>query len=202
MTATADRQRTRRIVPVQTELSIEHDLVFASASDLADQLRQEAATLGDGPCWLLAWLDDAVLLGTVTSASVQAQRPIDPAILVELRLFSPAGEWRLWRTGEHFAARRRTDGRGETLDVLEDDQSLWGTAATTEADGWTMVTEARGVSLALPHHVGEGDLPFRLRLRHYLADDDDGMVGVADSRLVALCTWSGEPLRWEEATDV
>lgn len=185
---------SRQIVSLQTQVEQEDELVFTDAAALEAHLRREAASLDKQAVWLLAWLDHAVLVGLVTVERVLARQALDPAYLQELRLFGRGGEWRLRRAGDSFQARRRLDGVGAAGEALEDDQSLWGTQAEPDGAGWTALLEARGIRYHLPREVRVDNLPLRLRLRHYLGSDVDGMVGVVDTRCVTIGDQRGEPL--------
>jgi CRISPR-associated protein (TIGR03984 family) len=189
---------SRQVTSVATTQHHEPEVSFAASTELIARLQAEAATLG-GAAWLIAWLDYAVTLGLADAHAVRTDEPLTLDYLQEVRLFAPAGEWRLWRSGDGWAARRRLDGAGLAGDALDDDQSLWGTAAAPRPDGWTVLSEDRGIRYAIPHRLAPDDLPLRLRVRNYLADDHTGMAGVVDSRLVALCDHAGRPLAWEGA---
>ena len=191
----------RRIISVATNAKWERQLTFADAGALELRLVAEAGVLDTGAVWLIAWLDYAVLIGVIDGGSLRLREPLEPAYLQELRLFGESGEWRLWRDGTAFGARRRVDGSGAEAEVLADDQALWGTAARPSGAGWTEIAEARGIRYAVPAAVRESDLPLRLRVRHYLAFDESGVAGVADSRLVAIGDQRGAPLLGREGTD-
>ncbi|HEY8741750.1 MAG TPA: CRISPR-associated protein Csx19 [Chloroflexota bacterium] len=193
MSATA-AAAPRRIMSLLTSLEDAGGLVFADSAALHAQLQEEAATLGEPQVWLIAWLDYTVLVGLVAAEQVQTRQAIAPQYLQELRLFGTHGEWRLWRAGEQFQARRRRDGAGDAGEVLDDDQSLWGTQAQPAGAGWTTLLEGRGIQYDLPGEVHDSDLPLRLRVRNYLGADATGLVGVTDSRLVGICNQQGEPL--------
>jgi len=191
----------RRIISAATDAQWQRGLTFTDADALERRLVAEARRVDGRTAWLIVWLDFAVLVGLVDGGGLRLREPLEPRYLQELRLFGDDGEWWLWREGAAFAARRRVDGSGATADILADDQSLWGTAAQPSADGWTQVAEARGIRYALPVPVRESDLPLRLVLHHYLGFDEAGMVGVADSRLVAICDQRGAPLLRRVGTD-
>lgn len=191
----------RHIVTDRSLATFEQGLRFVDAANLTARILEEACALDPQAAWLIVWLDYAVCVGLIQAGRLQVQETLDPQFLQELRLFGATGEWRLWRTGDDFSARRRLDGGGEPLDILDDDQSLWGTAAAALDTAWTDVSEARGIRYALPVAVTDADLPLRLQVRHYLAYDAAGMVGVADSRLVAIADQHGSPLTWRGKSD-
>lgn len=183
--------RPRAIMAITSKATFEQTLRFNSAIALEARLSDEAHWIDDNGCWLIAWFDHRVLIDAVAPGRLLAIRELDPAMLLDLRLFGLHGEWRAWRNGDAFDTRRRLDGTGDPCDVLDDDQSLWGTAVQSTSSGGSTLSETRGISFTLPVLVEESNLPLRLRTRQYLAYDSDGMVGVADARLMAFCTWHG-----------
>ncbi|MCL4508092.1 MAG: CRISPR-associated protein Csx19 [Chloroflexi bacterium] len=169
---------------------------FSDPAALDEWLSARAAALGTDPCPLVAWCDHRVLIGLVTEAGVHTAEPLEPRFLTSLRLFNRTGELSLWReAGEQFLGRLRWDGQGDVLDVLEQRQSLWGTRIEPLMPGWLRVSEERGTQFAVPFAVREDDLPLCLRVRSYLKADEDGLVGVMDSRLCAFETWAGRPVK-------
>jgi CRISPR-associated protein (TIGR03984 family) len=185
---------SRNIIALLTRLEDSSGLEFPNSAALQARLQAEAATLGEGAVWLIAWLDYVVLVGLVTAEQVHTRQAIEPCYLQELRLFGPYGEWRLQRDAEVFRARRRFDGAGAPGEALDDDQSLWGTQTEATGAGWTALIEGRGIRYDMPWELQAADLPLRLRVRNYLGGDAAGMVGVTDSRLVAIANQRGEPL--------
>lgn len=190
---TVDYDAARGVRVVRSARSIvahEPSLALRDADELERRLRDEAAMLGQAGAWLIAWLDYAVVVDAVVPGR-PCRAELDPRWLQELRLFCSRGEWRIWRTGDGFAGRRRIDGEGEAGDVLDDDQSLWGTKAEPDGQGGTTISEARGIRYRGPVSLRDDDLPLRLSVRQYLTYDEDGLVGVADARLVGLASWRG-----------
>lgn len=185
---------SRQIIALQTSLEDSAGLAFPDSATLQVRLQEEAARLGEGTVWLIAWLDYVVLVGLVTANHLHVRQAIDPLYLQELRLFSPYGEWRLQRDGEAFRARCRCDGTGAPGEALDDDQSLWGTQTEAIGEGWTALIEGRGIRYDMPWELHAADLPLRLRVRNYLASDASGMVGVTDRRLVAIVDQRDDPL--------
>jgi len=195
-TVTVDYDKARGIRIVRTMRSVITPgpvIEVGDAAALEQRLRDEASALGPGGAWLIAWLDYAVVIDAVVPGR-PLREAIDPRWLQELRLFSDRGEWRAWRMGDGFAGRRRLDDEGETWDVLDDDQSLWGTKAEPDGAGGTTVSEARGIRYRLPVALLDDDLPLRLTVRQYLSYADDGLAGVVDARLMRLATWHGAPI--------
>lgn len=165
---------------------------------------QEQATK-HGLDWLLAHADDGVIWGSRDAGNGQLliapELPLRLKTLQQARLFSPAGELLLWRDGENaFHARlirecSEAEAKNATFtEAFDERQMLWGTDAEPhEQDtGFTVMSDgARGLRHVAPLHVegsfGEERRPLRLRVRHYLEEDDaSGFVQITASRLVEL----------------
>lgn len=195
-TLTVDDAEARGVRVVRAVRSVaEHEpaLALRDGDALSQRLRGEATALGQAGAWLIAWLDYAVIVDAVAPGR-PIREQLDPRWLQELRLFCDRGEWRIWRAGDGFDGRRRIDDEGDEGDVLDDDQSLWGTKAEPDATEGTAVSEARGIRYRVPVVLRDDDLPLRLTVRQYLSYDEAGLAGVADARLVRLATWRGTPI--------
>jgi len=84
--------------------------------------------------------------------------------LQELRLFSPAGELRLWRDGEGFCYRLRTEnGSGVPAECFDQTHLTWDDQRRRDFD-----------------------LPERYTVRTYVEYDDDGIARFVDARLMAF----------------
>lgn len=119
------------------------------------------------------------------------------ADLIDLRAFGPDGEVFVWRDAAGLRARRRTDTAGDELDVMEEQQLLWGTERDLERNappGFTALQDGdQGLRHTPPlalddsYFDGDGHRPARLRLRHYIGRDaETGLARIVDSRLVGV----------------
>lgn len=148
--------------------------------------------------YLLAHADGGVIWGRVDGNDLRTSHRIAPAspalhpiTLHQLRLFGPAGELLMWQDDEKWHARLVTDVQNNDADIIDEDQMLWGDAIekTTE-DGFTLVREgAQGMLHAVPIIVTPEQLDrheLRLRVRHYLVENEDGEARIVLSRLVQL----------------
>lgn len=176
------------------------------------------------PLWVLAYLHHRVVWASYAGYELHTiDSEFEPDLLQQLRLFGPGGEYYIWRGEDGFNARLRLDAlplvgpqlpekqSGFTYarharlatqpDVLEEWQALWGTRSGTDpGEGWTEVTEQRGIRLIIPHRLeAYHQLPLRLLVRHYItydADDshDSGLCLFSDMRLVEVRDASMRPL--------
>lgn len=182
----------------------------------AKALAQKADGTAIADVYLLAFHDDGVVWGRmkngdlITSAKHDhAAPPQTPSpefrtiTLQECRLFSERGELLLWhKAGNKFAARLILDGDAKLpaqpakANAFDEQQVLWGRYAEQNAGEFTVVYEGEGLRHAFPTLSGLQQAfanspngqrrPLRLRVRHYLDEDDDGCVYVALSRLVKI----------------
>ena len=147
--------------------------------------------------YLLAHADDGVIWGRVDDDGLHTSHGVAPgspklraSTLQQARLFSPAGELLLWRNDEGLQGRFVTDTNENTDDVIDEDQILWGDTVEDVKDGFTVVREgAQGMRHAVPIPVTAEQLKqhrLRLRVRHYVTENEDGEAIIMLSRLVQL----------------
>jgi len=155
------------------------------------------------PVYLLAHSDAAVLWGrydgTKLALSSDDYGPAGTLLhqdtLHMARLFNHEAELRLWRVGDTWQARLTRDGAEGEVEVIDEEYLLWGSATHPDdqpaspfrllAEGRQGIVHAPPISIAPArptHHRGDA----RLAVRHYLAEDEAGVVRIAYSRLVNL----------------
>lgn len=149
--------------------------------------------------WLLATCEDGTIWGVMDGGRLALSSEAFPrgglslrwAALVQARLFGAESELLLWRGPAGWLARLRDDREGEQTKFIDESQLLWGTgsADSSRRSGpfQELVEGRRGIRHAPP----VGGMPTEeqrasLRVRHYLAADDDGVVRVVDGRLMGL----------------
>ncbi len=149
---------------------------------------------------LLAHADDGVIWGQVKPGglsfptdALHGQPVLRKDTLQMARLFDGEGETYLWRTGEgRWRGRHIGDGRGELqLRYFDEAQILWGTRVEAVEAGFVRVAEGeQGLRHAPPLKLDVEDWqdthPFRLGVRHYLEQDDEGWLRVSMSRLTGV----------------
>jgi CRISPR-associated protein (TIGR03984 family) len=172
----------------------EEPITVPPDADLCRWLAGQAQT--HGLRWLLAHADNGVIWGELRDnalhLSSDAFGPVELALdretLQQARLFGAAGELRLWRGPDRFEAHLLCDGAGVPVEHLDETYLLWGTSARATKDGFSELVEgAQGIVHAPPISVAPTEKQrATLLVRHYLGEDEAGVVRVVDSRLVAL----------------
>jgi len=140
----------------------------------------------------------------ITSSEIDGAYDVSPSLRIETlqqaRLFAPKGEILLWRDGDgNWNARLIRDAEdGEEAvwqEAVDEAQILWGTDGRVLSKGFTLMSNgAQGLRHVVPIEVNTkpGDLnrPLRLRVRHYIEEDDEGYARIVASRLMDITTES------------
>jgi CRISPR-associated protein (TIGR03984 family) len=181
----------------------------AQAPDLHTWLAQQALALtkdsADKRCWLLAHCNDGVIWGEVREGQLALSCEAFPErglalrweTLQQARLFSDAAEVLLWPGPQGWQATTRRDEQGNDAEYIDEAHLLWGTERWStkengEKDGFIKVIEGvQGIVHAPPVTKAPSDTKdpnarARLKVRHYLGEDEAGVVRVVASRLVGL----------------
>ena len=154
---------------------------------------------------LLAHADDGVIWGRViggqlalsSQAFIDVSPPLRVSTLQQVRLFGKQAELLVWRDGNReWRARLLRDEEGVSDDQWRFDESqlLWGDHQEGKSvNGFTLVADGQqGLRHAVPlpardiHFGPSGWHPLRLKVRHYLARDEDGVLVIVQGRLVEL----------------
>lgn len=154
--------------------------------------------------WLLAHADDGVLWGEnrndqlITSDSVapDISPPLRTVTLQQARLFSPDAELLLWRDGDNAWQARlmRLPQNSEPptyRESIDEHQMLWGTNMQSLEKDFTLLSDGvqglrHVVPLAVKQPAKKDERPLRLKVRHYLEEDETGFTRIAASRLVDI----------------
>lgn len=153
--------------------------------------------------YLLAHAEDGVIWGhfrhgdLVTSGEAFERLPnLRPLTLQQCRLFGEAGEVLLWRTGDgEWRSRLCTDETDS--EFVTENQMLWGTRQSIQTQaserlGFTMLVDGlQGLKHAVPlRNIAFSTdrqrlwRPVRLKVHHYLNENDDGLAHICLSRLI------------------
>lgn len=160
-------------------------------------LEQQAQPYKGEKFYLLAHAEDGVIWGRlengklVTAPVTEFSPALSAITLLNARLFNSKREIYLWRDGEGvFKACSIADEAGDKRQYFDEEQILWGTHSQ-KADGFTLMSDgAQGLRHYVPISVSitGKERPLRLKVRHYLEEDDTGFVRIKLSRLVDLVT--------------
>ena len=107
-----------------------------------------------GKSFVIAYLDYKVLIGTCENSkfSFCCNEIIEAKHLQQLRVFNNDMELLVWRSNDYLKGRLRTDSEGETTEVVDAHQVLFGTESKPEPldSLYTKIFEDRGTELSLP----------------------------------------------------
>lgn len=157
--------------------------------------------------YLLAHADDGVIWGYFSEGKLAIAHDVFPQFpklpqfpelrlftLQQCRIFGVNGEVLLWRTEKGWRSRVISDLPTETQhpDIIIENQVLWGTQGKVQ-DGFTLLSDGQQ---ELYHAVPLTNIqfddpktlnrPVRLKVKHYIEYDDDGLARIGLSRLVDL----------------
>lgn len=101
---------------------------------------------------VVAYLDYKVLIGTFENGVFHffQNENFDPKYIQKLRIFNKTQEMFIWRSSEGLKGRLRIDETGDTTDVIDAHQVLFGTKTEPTDGGFTKITEERGTEIILP----------------------------------------------------
>jgi CRISPR-associated protein (TIGR03984 family) len=152
--------------------------------------------------YLLAHADDGVIWGYFSEGKLAIAREVFPqfpelrlSTLQQCRIFGVNGEVLLWRTEKGWRSRMISDSSTEAqdLDIIIENQVLWGTQGSQPQGGFTSLSDGQQ---ELHHAVPLTNIqfddakkltrPVRLKVKHYIEYDDDGLARIGLSRLVDL----------------
>ena len=134
--------------------------------------------------FLLVHTYDQVQIGTVRNDEILLKKEINPADLIELRMFSSVGEYRVWKTGCKFKDRLRRDEEGlkDGIKTHDEFHFMWGTRVET-VDEWQKLTEERKTDIYVPFKVEENMLPLQYQVINYIGFDQNGIAVFEDARV-------------------
>ncbi len=175
---TIDKNFVANLRPQLEQMAVEHKLLYLLAHAY------------DGVIWGRFDKGKLTLSGEVFDVE-EVSVKLRQETLQQARLFGPAGELLIWRTGDGFAAHLINEEGVQPEDILEDETHwLWGT-------GMTINDMPNDLKFTLMHEGQEGlrHAPPRgeaknwrvgLQVRHQVQYDEQGQAYIALSRLVDL----------------
>lgn len=166
-------------------------------------LTQQAA---GAECYLLAHADDGVIWGKVEDGILTTSHdaahgteyaeispPLREVTLQMARLFNENGEVLLWRDTDAGEWRARmiytaNDDQDVTfVEAVDERQLLWGNQAEAISDTFTLLSDSgQGLRHIAPLAIAADALPLRLRVRHFISENESGFARITASRLVTL----------------
>jgi CRISPR-associated protein (TIGR03984 family) len=165
-----------------------------------------AEQAGGSDCYLLAHADDGLIWGKevngvlVTSHDAarntgyaQVSPPLREVTLQTARLFNHNGEILLWRDSETLSWRARmiytvnVSQAVTFVEAIDERQLLWGNQVEALPNTFTVLSDSgQGLRHIAPVSIAAEALPLRLRVRHFISEDETGFARITASRLVTL----------------
>lgn len=168
---------------------------FDSKISLKKFLLEKSNSIADSNgIFLLVHTYDQVQVGAVQNSEILLRDFPNPTDLIELRMFSPVGEYRVWKTGGEFKDRFRHN-KEEFKDGMEtyEFHFMWGTEVK-QGDKWQRLTEQRKTDIYVPFKVEKEMLPLKYKVINYIGFDDNGIAVFEDARLYGFFDKDEKPI--------
>lgn len=160
---------------------------------------------GVGDAWVLGHVTDGVLWGKIVKGKMILAKDADTSFgpsldknrLLDLRIFCPEKELRIWRQHGKLKGRLVQEDCTKGYCSGYDENQIFLSANSlgqAEADGVTFsrLRGPSGQTHAVPVDWNGTDQKWRLKVRHYLSSNDkSGMLTVTESRLLEVCLKPG-----------
>lgn len=156
-----------------------------------------------GKSYVVAYLDYKVLIGTFDTTGFHFYdgktfiNTFKPEYIQKLRIFNKTQEIFIWRSSEGLKGRLRIDETGDTAEVVDACQVLFGTKAEPLDGGFTKITENRGTELTLPFSnlsINEDYKRNRvfIKTRNYIGYNEVNQATYIDCRFVGFSMWDDQ----------
>ena len=158
---------------------------FDSKTSLKKFLIEKSDTIKDpNGIFLLVHTYDQVQVGAVRYDEILLQNFPKPTDLIELRMFSSEGEYRVWKTGGEFKDRvlYNKEKLKDGMETYDEFHFMWGTEVK-QGDKWQRLTEQRKTDIDVPFKVEQEMLPLKYKVKNYIKFDDNGIAVFKDARL-------------------
>ena len=138
--------------------------------------------------FVVAYLDYKVLIGKYANGSFSFfnNEQVDPKFIQRIRIFNKDEELMLWRSEGKLKGRYRKDNDGDKIDVVDNNQVLFGTKAE-EINGFMRLTEERGTEIILPFDnlkVDDNENRIKIKTRNYIGFNEIHQATYVDCRFI------------------
>ncbi len=140
--------------------------------------------------FVVAYLDYKVLIGKYINGSFTFinSEQVEPKYIQRIRVFNKDEELMLWRSEGKLKGRYRNDTDGDKIDVVDNDQVLFGTKSE-ETKGYTKLTEERGTEIIFPFQnitldPDKKEDRVKIKTRNYVSFNEIHQATYVDSRFV------------------
>ncbi len=158
---------------------------FDSKPNFEKSLLEKSNTIKDPDgIFLLVHTYDQVQVGAVQNGNILLRNSFRPIDLIDLRMFSSVGEYRVWKTRGEFKDRFRYNKEElkDGMETQDDFHFMWGTKVET-GDKWQRLTEERKTDIYVPFKVEKEMLPLRYKVKNYIGFDENGIAVFEDAIL-------------------
>ena len=176
-----------------------HDNIFVDADKETFQ-KMFLPIWGNGDAWVLGHVTDGVLWGKVYQTKLILANDADPSFgpsldknrLLDLRIFSPEKELRIWRQHGKLHGCLVHENTSKGYCYGYDEYQVFVSAkrdGQAAADGviFSRLRGPSGQTHAMPVDWDGTGQKWRLKVRHYLNAAETGMLTVTESRLLEIC---------------
>jgi CRISPR-associated protein (TIGR03984 family) len=146
--------------------------------------------VGGEVSFVVAYLDYKVLIGKYSNGSFSFynNESIEPKYVQRLRIFNKNEELLLWRSEGVLKGRYRKDNDGDKIDVVDNNQVIFGTKAE-EINSYTKLTEERGTEIIIPFKdvildVNKKEDRIKIKTRNYIGFNEIYQATYIDSRFI------------------
>lgn len=155
-----------------------------------DNLEEPLSRISD-QSFIVAYLDYKVLIGTYEDSRFYFynNETFDNKYIQRLRVFNNDQELLVWRSHDGLNGRLRTDSDGDSTEVVDAHQVLFGTKSKPEPsdNSYTKIFEDRGTELILPFKeldVDEKKNRITIKTRNYISYNEVHQATYVDCRFV------------------
>ena len=156
---------------------------------------------GKADAWILGHVTGGVIWGKLISekiilacdADTSFGPPLNVPALLDMRVFSPDQELRIWKTGMKLKGRLVKEAPEQEKCFACDEHQIFLSAhrmdsAVCEGVTFSRVRGPSGQIQSLPVDWNGKKQKYRLKVRHYFkVSEDTGMLKISESRLLDVC---------------
>ena len=125
------------------------------------------------------------------------KRNFDFQLLHMFRIFDSEKELLIFRNNVSFAVRFRQDGEGESNEVIDTQNIIYGTQSNPLENNFTYLSENRGIEIVLPVKISLTDKSserVKFQIRYYLGSNNLFQTEYIDFRFVKFLGVQNESL--------
>lgn len=139
--------------------------------------------------WALVQEPAMVGFGIITPRGSLWHGDVDWSRLIDLRIFSEAGEYHVWQKRPGVWGNRLRKSTEEYNEIISEHHYIWGTQVKKEDGIWSFTYESRGFKVYIPASFEDEDLPLYLAVNQVVDyHPQTHIAGIVDAFLIGLYT--------------